>query len=230
MWVRRTAFGMRRILILALICLLALAGCSSLAGGGSSAASTANKPIASTETATGPTSSPSPPSTATAPAGAEIPLGTSDRTERRAFVTRVIDGDTVNVEFAEGGTDTVQLVGVDTPEMTPDTVRPDEYEGIPDNQAARDHLSNWGQRAEQFAVDELTGSSVRVVFDPGTDRRSPNGHRLAYIYVGDVNFNRALLDGGYARVDDSLFSLREEFESTESQARSNDTGLWAFRD
>ncbi len=230
MWVRRTTFGMRRTLILALICLLALAGCSSFAGEGSSAASTANKPITSTEATIESTSSPSLPSTATAPPGAEMPLGTTDRTERRAFVTRVIDGDTVKVEFAEGGTDTVELVGVDTPEMTPDTVRPGEYEGIPDNQAGRDHLSNWGQRVEQFAVDELTGASVRVIFDSETDRRDPNGHRLAYIYVGDVNFNRALLDGGYARVDDSLFSLREEFESTESHARSNDTGLWAFQD
>jgi micrococcal nuclease len=144
-------------------------------------------------------------------------------------VTRVIDGDTVEVEFAGGETDTVRLIGVDTPETSLGDVSPDEYEGIPETQAARDHLYNWGQRASEFATDELDGQQVRVVTDGEGDRRGSFGRLLAYIYYDDeTNFNRQLLNEGYARVYDSSFSLREQFDSTEEQARSNDVSLWEF--
>ena len=143
-------------------------------------------------------------------------------------MTRVTDGDTMEVEFADGETDTVRLIGVDTPELTLGDISPDEYEGIPDTQAARDHLFNWGERASQFATEQLDGQEVRVVTDAEGDRRGSFGRLLAYIYVGDENFNRQLLDQGYARVYDSQFSLRGAFDSAESQARSNDVGLWDF--
>ncbi|EMA48624.1 thermonuclease family protein [Halococcus salifodinae] len=147
---------------------------------------------------------------------------------RQATVTRVIDGDTMEVEFADGETDTVRLIGVDTPETTLDDISAEEYEGIPDTQAARDHLYNWGQQASEFATDELDGQQVRIVTDPEGDRRGSFGRLLAYIYTDDRNFNRQLLEQGYARVYDSSFSLRENFDSIESQARSNNVGLWDF--
>jgi micrococcal nuclease len=143
-------------------------------------------------------------------------------------VTRVIDGDTVEVEFADGETDTVRLIGVDTPETSLGDVSPDEYEGIPETQAARDHLYNWGQRASEFATEQLDGQQVRVVTDGEGDRRGSFGRLLAYIYTNGENFNQRLLADGYARVYDSSFSLREEFDAAEEQARSNEVGLWEF--
>jgi len=134
----------------------------------------------------------------------------------------------MEVEFADGETDTVRLIGVDTPETTFGDVSGEDYEGIPNTQAARDHLYDWGQRASEFATEELDGQEVRVVTDAEGDRRGSFGRLLAYIYVGEQNFNRQLLDQGYARVYDSQFSLREAFDSAESQARSNDVGLWDF--
>ena len=53
----------------------------------------------------------------------------------------------MEVELADGSTDTVRLIGVDTPETTLSRVDPPEYEGIPDTTAGRDWLYNWGQRA-----------------------------------------------------------------------------------
>ena len=147
---------------------------------------------------------------------------------RQATVTRVIDGDTVEVEFAGGETDTVRFIGVDTPETSLGDVSPDEYEGIPNTQAARDHLYNWGQQASEYATNQLEGETVRVVTDDESDRRGSFGRLLAYIYVGDSNFNQQLLEDGYARVYDSSFSLREDFDSTEEEARSNDVGVWDF--
>lgn len=69
---------------------------------------------------------------------------------------------------------------------------------------------------------------MRVVTDSEGDRRGSFDRLLAYIYVDGENFNRELLKGGYARVYDSEFSLREEFDSVEEQARSNDIGLWDY--
>ena len=67
-----------------------------------------------------------------------------------------------------------------------------------------------------------------MVTDGEGDRRGSYGRLLAYIYVGEENFNRQLLNQGYARVYDSQFSLRGEFDSAEEQARLNDVGLWDF--
>ena len=134
----------------------------------------------------------------------------------------------MEVEFADGETDTVRLLGVDTPEVTLGDVSPGEYEGFPESQAARDHLFNWGERASSYAVDQLDGQQVRVVTDPESDRRGSFDRLLAYIFVDGTNFNRGLLENGYARVYDSSFSLRGEFDGVESQARSNDVGLWDY--
>ncbi|WP_233553806.1 thermonuclease family protein [Halococcus sp. IIIV-5B] len=64
--------------------------------------------------------------------------------------------------------------------------------------------------------------------DDESDRRGSFGRLLVYIYVDDSNFNQQLLEDGYARVYDSSFSLREDFDSTEEEARSNDVGVWDF--
>lgn len=90
---------------------------------------------------------------------------------RTATVTRVIDGDTVEVEFENGEIDTVRLLGVDTPETALGNVDPSEYEGIPNTTAGRDHLYNWGQQASDYATEQLEGETVRVTTDPESDRR-----------------------------------------------------------
>lgn len=153
----------------------------------------------------------------------------SDGQGRRATVTRVVDGDTIEVEFADGTTDTIRLLGVDTPETTLSRTDPPEFEGVPDTAAGRDHLYNWGQRATQFGSEQLAGQQVRVVMDPESDERGSYGRLLAYIvYDGGTNFNLELLRQGYARMYDSEFARRDEFASAEAQAQSTNVGLWNF--
>ncbi|ATW86868.1 micrococcal nuclease [Halohasta litchfieldiae] len=149
-------------------------------------------------------------------------------TEWTVTVTRVIDGDTVEIRYANGQTDTLRLLGVDTPETTLGRGSPDEFEGIPDTPAGRDHLYNWGQRATQFAEAELAGEEVRIVVDPTADRRGSYGRLLVYVYVDGENFNKRLLSDGYARLYDSTFSQREPFAATERDAQRNSIGLWEF--
>ena len=145
-------------------------------------------------------------------------------------VTRVIDGDTMEIEYANGTEDTVRLLGVDTPETTISRVSPDEFAGISDTTAGRDHLFNWGEQATIFAEDELEGRQVEIVFDPDSDRRGYFGRLLVYLYVDGENFNGRLLGEGYARTYDSQFSLREEFVALEQEAQATDVGLWDFQD
>lgn len=48
-------------------------------------------------------------------------------------ITKVTDGDTMNVRFPNGSEETVRLLGVDTPEFYADNT-PSEWETVPDTQ------------------------------------------------------------------------------------------------
>ena len=170
-------------------------------------------------------------------------------TSRSALVTRVVDGDTIEIRYPNGTTDTVRLLGVDTPEVSGD-VSPEEFEGIPDTEAGRAHLQEWATRASAFAREELSGARVQVVTNPQADRRGRYGRLLAYVVRSDGNrtdggddasegeasessgedgsFNAALLREGYARVYDSSFSERERYEALETRAKERNVGLWRF--
>lgn len=161
----------------------------------------------------------------------EADLSTGGPNEGSAWevtVTRVIDGDTVEVRFPNGEVDTLRLLGVDTPETTYSRVSPEEFEGIPETTAGRDHLYNWGERAKQFATDELEGQTVRIAVDDQADRRGYYGRLLVYIYTPEGNLNERLLSEGYARMYDSSFSLRSAFRDAEATAQAEKRGLWAF--
>ena len=124
----------------------------------------------------------------------------------------------MEVRFSNGEIDTLRLLGVDTPGTFGEN-DPAEFEGIPENAAGRDHLAEWGGRATAFATDGLEGKEVRIETDPEADRRGSYGRLLVYLYVDGTDFNRELIDQGLARMYDSKFSKRGEYESTEAQAQ-----------
>jgi micrococcal nuclease len=146
--------------------------------------------------------------------------------ERTATVVHVVDGDTLDVRFADGSEDRVRLLGVDTPEVH-EGVSPDEFEGVPDTEAGRACLRSWGERASEFATERLAGASVTVTTDSEADRRGGYDRLLAYVTVEGESFNRALLEDGYARLYDTQFSKRDAFAAAEQRARENGTGLWS---
>lgn len=151
--------------------------------------------------------------------------------ERTATVVEVVDGDTLDVRFADGSEDRVRLLGVDTPEVHADP-SPGEFEGVPDTEAGRSCLREWGERASALAAERLAGESVTVATDADADRRGGYDRLLAYVTVEgrDRSFNRALLDGGYARLYDTEFGQRDAFAAAEQRARGDGTGLWACAD
>src|SRR6266516_5996740 len=81
-----------------------------------------------------------------------------------AFVTRVIDGDTIEAQIG-GRVEDVRLIGVDTPE----TVKPDTP------------VQCFGPRASDFTHRLLEGRRVRLVL--GAERRDVYGRLLAYVYL-----------------------------------------------
>lgn len=201
-------------------------------GGPTDTPETASPPKSARSTATPTpapaTDTPTPTATPTPESTTDPPRGPSSGSEWTVTVTRVIDGDTLEVEFPSGETDTLRLLGVDTPETRYSDVSPDEFEGIPDTTAGRDHLYQWGENANDYAVSELSGERVRIMVDPQTDRRGSFGRLLVYVYVDGENFNKQLLTEGYARVYESSFSKRSAFEAAEATAQENDVGLWDF--
>jgi micrococcal nuclease len=142
-------------------------------------------------------------------------------------VSEVVDGDTMRVEYADGRTETVRLLGVDAPE-THAEVSPAEFEGVPDTPAGRAWLRSWGVTASAFATERLAGRQVEIATDPRADRRGGFGRLLVYVTVDGVRFNRALLDRGYARLYDTDFSRRAAFADAERTAREDAVGLWGF--
>jgi len=99
---------------------------------------------------------------------------------QRAYVERVIDGDTIEVSF-DDHTDEVRYIGVDTPE----TVKP----GTP--------IQCFGPQASAFNHRLVERRAVRLVFDG--ERRDVYGRLLAYVFVGRRFVNARLVRLGYAR-------------------------------
>lgn len=95
-------------------------------------------------------------------------------------VTRVVDGDTIEVEL-DGEAQDVRLIGVDTPE----TVKPDTP------------VQCFGERASHFTKRLLEGQRVRLVF--GVERHDVYGRLLAYVHLGHRFVEAMLARRGLAR-------------------------------
>jgi micrococcal nuclease len=147
----------------------------------------------------------------------------------RATVTRVIDGDTVEVRLADGTEETIRLLGVDTPEVHAENT-PDEFEGVPETAAGRDCLRTYGERASDYVERELAGREIGIGYDPTEERRGYYGRLLAYVYVDGEQFNARLVADGWGRVFDSEIVERERYLGLERRARTERRGLWTCAD
>ena len=146
-----------------------------------------------------------------------------------AEVVEVVDGDTVKVVLEDGSRETVRLLGVDTPEVHAEN-SPDEFEGVPETEAGRNCLRQWGEKASSFAKERLLGKTVTLSFDANEPRRGYYDRLLAYIHVDGKSFNYALVTNGYARVYDSQFQYRERYYAAESAAMDANVGVWRCRE
>jgi micrococcal nuclease len=126
-----------------------------------------------------------------------------------AYVTRVVDGDTIEVRL-DGEVEDVRYIGVDTPE----TVKPGEP------------VQCYGLAASGFNHRLVEDRRVRLVFDE--ERRDVYGRLLAYVYLDDRLVNSDLLRRGLARTltipPNDRFGDR--FKRLEIAAARAGQGLW----
>ena len=122
----------------------------------------------------------------------------------------VLDGDTVVVAFADGATDTVRILGVDTPE----THHP--VKGV----------ECFGPEAAAYTATRLTGRLVELERD--VEARDLYDRRLAYVIVDGRRFGDELVRRGLARmlVIEPNTAHARELLSTELDAQRAGRGLW----
>jgi micrococcal nuclease len=125
-------------------------------------------------------------------------------------VTRAVDGDTLEVAIDGGSTETVRLIGVDTPE----TVKPDTP------------VQCFGPRASAFEHHTVEGHRVRLL--TGVEPRDYYGRLLAYVWIEGGFLESELLRRGYARIltfhPNDRFAHR--FEGIAQRAAKAGKGLW----
>ena len=136
--------------------------------------------------------------------------GPAPNSALRAHVTRVVDGDTVEVRLRGGGEEDVRYIGVDTPE----TVKP----GTP--------VQCFGPAASSFNHALVEGHDVRLVVGP--EARDIYGRLLAWVYLGPRFVNAELLRRGLARTLAIPPNTRyaERFARIEKAAALRGRGLW----
>lgn len=124
-----------------------------------------------------------------------------------ARVTRVVDGDTIEVSPQVQGAEDVRLIGVDTPEV---------FGGE----------EPCGPEASAFTKEQLTGEQIQLEFDE--ERTDQYDRALAYVYLDGEMFNETLVREGYAEVATFPPNVKYEdrFIAAEDQAKAAGVGLW----
>jgi micrococcal nuclease len=122
-----------------------------------------------------------------------------------ATVSRVIDGDTIELE----GGERVRYLMVNTPETT----------------GGKNEC--YGSNAVQFNMDLVVGKDVELRYD--VEREDQFGRTLAYVTVDGMEVNRLILERGFGCLlhippngDDRL----DEFKMLEQTAKLSMKGLW----
>ena len=129
-----------------------------------------------------------------------------------ATVTRVVDGDTIVVDY-EGHDVTIRLIGVDTPE----TKKPNTP------------VQCFGPEASARTTELLpAGTPVRLERD--VEARDKYDRLLAYVHrqPDDLFINAVLIDEGLARPlrFPPNTTYANEFQQAADTAKANDVGLW----
>lgn len=137
----------------------------------------------------------------------------SSATMKQAKVSRVVDGDTVEVTFTNNTVEKVRLIGIDTPE----SVHPDA-----------DRNTSDGETASNYTKKQLLNHNVLLEFDVG--ERDNYGRLLAYVYLNGMMYNAQLAEEGYANQMTYQPNVKWEglFSALIANARINDRGLWAY--
>lgn len=133
-------------------------------------------------------------------------INTSDLVE----ITRVIDGDTIEVS----GVGKIRLIGMDTPE----TLDP------------RKVVQCFGSEASVKAKEMLQGKKVRLESDASQGDKDKYDRALRYIYLEDgTSFNKWMIENGFAHEYTYTipYKYQQQYKDAEKNARENNRGFWS---
>jgi micrococcal nuclease len=138
-------------------------------------------------------------------------------TRSTGTVTRVVDGDTVRIDY-DGKTQPVRLIGVDTPEIN-----------WPESDTDEITADCYGLPAREYLVERISGETVRTESDPSQPETDTYGRRLVYLYLDGELINKTLLSEGYARKLTAVdgYDKQADFRRTQKQAKATGRGLWS---
>jgi len=130
-----------------------------------------------------------------------------------AYITRVAEGDLVYAEFG-GRIETIRYLGINVPVVEHPTRGREPYATVV------------RERNRQF----VDGRWVRLSFE--REPRDEHGRLQAYVWVGDLFVNAALLHLGYAEAAPPAADVRYAayFKGLEDGARGARRGLWRYGD
>lgn len=134
--------------------------------------------------------------------------------DNEVIITRVIDGDTVYVLNNKGKEEKVRLLLIDTPE----TSHPDKPAQL------------FGEEAKEYAKRYLK-QGTKAVLEKGVQDTDKYGRTLGYLFVDGVNFNKHMVEKGYARVAyvyEPNTKYLDEFLEAEKRAKEKKLNIWSI--
>jgi micrococcal nuclease len=130
-------------------------------------------------------------------------------------VIKIVDGDTIAVNL-NGKSETLRLIGIDTPEI----VDP------------RKVVECFGKEASNKAKEILTGKKVRLETDPISGERDKYDRLLRYVFLENgISFNKLMISEGFAyeyTYNGIPYKYQAEFKQAQKEAESAKRGLWAY--
>lgn len=130
--------------------------------------------------------------------------------EEQVRVTRVIDGDTIEVTLPPGGKEKVRIIGIDTPE-TKDPRKP---------------VQCFGKEASKQMTKLVNGKTVVLERNPAEDRDKYK-RLLRYISLNGEDIGASMIRDGFAFSYKKFPHPRlEAYNQLEKEAREDTKGLW----
>ena len=128
-----------------------------------------------------------------------------------AKVTRVVDGDTIEV-LMNGKIEDIRMLLLDTPE----TKHPSKP------------VEPFGPEASKFAKETLEGKTVGI--EVGLEERDNYGRVLAYVWIGSKTYQEMVLEKGLGVTAYLYNDLRmlEQFHKAQNIARNKKIGVWSI--
>ncbi len=128
-------------------------------------------------------------------------------------VVSITDGDTLKVHI-DGKTETVRIVGINTPETVDPRKKPECF----------------GREASDKLKSLLTGQKVELEIDKTQSNRDKYGRLLRFVKLDGKDVGLQMIQEGYAY--ESLFSsvphkYYAQYVEAQKSAQSNKVGLWA---